>query len=620
MILDELYRRYARLRDAGELPAFGYSVEKVTGAVVLYPDGDVRVRDMRRQAPGKGKSAKPVLRPAQVTVPQPPRRTVKVLPGFLCDTAGYLFGLAEDGKQARGLECFEASRNRHEAVLAGIDHPAASAVLAFFRSWTPGAIPPDTDPNLLSGWLYLELAGEGPIHAVPEIRAAWEKAAGGDEEVPVGQCLVTGEEGVPIARIHPAVKGVPGAQTAGAALVSFNGAAYESYGRTQNYNAPVSLAAAHGYTAALNDLLGRRGERHLVIGDVSIVFWTDRPSVMEEDFGLALTAAPPARAEDEDVVRGLQERLARIARGRAAYPLAEHATPFFVLGLSPNAARLSVRFWAQGTLGEMADRVAQHLADIDLVTEWPWEMRHPSIRLLADETRIKYGRTAKEARPDPNDKGLAKLQGDLLRAVLTGGAYPLSLLSVLLDRMRADHVVNHRRMALVKAVLLRRARLAGGTGHEERDCLVSLDENRTDAGYLLGCLFALLERLQQQAADGRELNATIRDKYIGSASATPRNVFPHLLRLAQAHLKRVRNTPKSTTGHFIDSRIERIQNTLTDYPATLGLEQRGLFFLGYYHQRRALWTKRAPDGEAGADAEAMTDIDNDTVPEPDAAE
>ncbi|WP_042695425.1 type I-C CRISPR-associated protein Cas8c/Csd1, partial [Azospirillum sp. B506] len=213
------------------------------------------------------------------------------------------------------------------------------------------------------------------------------------------------------------------------------------------------------------------------------------------------------------------------------------------------------------------------------------------------------------ARPDPNDRGLAKLQGDLLRAVLGGGAYPASLLAILLDRIRADHTINHPRMALLKAVLVRRRRLAG-LG-QEGDSLVSLDPTRTDPGYRLGRLFAVLERIQQAAADGRDLNATIRDKHMGAASSTPRAAFPFLLDLSQKHLKKVRGA-KPGLARVLDSALQDIQGPLTGFPATLDLEQRGLFFLGYYHERADRKTGKAAAPGADTTGSESADIEDDT--------
>ena len=610
MIVTELFRYYERLRDAGELPPYGFSSEKVTGCVVLHPDGGVLTVEDMRQDVAAGK--KTVKRPLLIDAPQPPRRTVTILPGFLCDSAAYLFGVAVGDKRARALDQFAASRARHEAVLAGIAHPAARAVLDFFRNWEPGRMPPVSDPEILSGWLVFRLRNEEDfIHDLPEIRAAWERTLLAEEEgAAVGQCLATGEEGQPIARIHPAVKGVPGAQTAGAALVSFNDDAYTSYGKTQNFNAPMSTRVAHGYTAVLNHLLAQRGTRHIVIGEVSVLFWTDRPTRFEADVGLVF-GRPEERTEDKDLVREIGAALDRLAKGRDGLFPEEVGARFFVLGLSGNAARLAVRFWVADGLGVMADQLARHFRDLDLITQWDNQPRRPTIWALANETKAKYRRDGDHARPDPNDRGLAKLQGDLLRAVLGGGAYPASLPAVLLDRIRADHTINHPRMALLKAVLVRRRRLAG-LG-QEGDSLVSLDPNRTDPGYRLGRLFAVLERIQQAAADGRDLNATIRDKHIGTASATPRAAFPFLLELAQKHLKKVRGS-KSGLARVLDLAVQDIQGPLTGFPPTLDLEQRGLFFLGYYHERAD--RKTGKGAAAGADPDS-TDIDlagNDGVP------
>ena len=610
MIVTELFRHYERLRDAGALPPYGFSREKVTGCVVLHPDGGVlTVEDMRRDV-AVGKTL--VKRPLLIDVPQPPRRTVAILPGFLCDSAAYLFGVGEAGKQARALEQFAASRARHEAVLAGIAHPAARAVLGLFRSWEPGQRPPASDPESLAGWLVFRLCNdEDFVHTLPEIRAAWDRTLRAEEAAAAsGQCLVTGEQGQPIARIHPAVKGVPGAQTAGAALVSFNDDAYTSYGKTQNFNAPMSTRVAHGYTAALNQLLAQRGTRHIVIGEVSVLFWTDRPTRFEEDAGLVF-GRPEERTEEGDLVEENRAALDRLATGRDGLLPEEVGARVFVLGLSGNAARLAVRFWVADGLGALADRLAHHFQDLELIPQWDNQPRRPTVWTLADETKAKYRRDGGHARPEATDRGLAKLQGDLLRAVLGGGAYPASLLAVLFDRIRADHTINHPRMALLKAVLVRRRRLAG-LG-QEGESLVSLDPTRTDPGYRLGRLFAVLERIQRVAADGRDLTVTIRDTHIGAASSRPRAAFPILLDLAQRHLKTVRSS-KPGLARVLDLAMQDIQEPLTGFPPILDLEQRGLFFLGYYHERAARKTGKAAAPGSDPDTAGLDPADHDGVP------
>ncbi len=607
MIVTELFRQYERLRDAGKLPPYGFSREKVTGCVVLHPDGGVlSVEDMRQDV-AIGKTL--VKRPLLVDVPQPPRRTVAIQPGFLCDSAAYLFGVAEAGKRARALEQFAASRARHEAVLAGITHPAVRAVLDFFRSWAPGHAPPTPEPEILAGWLVFRLGNEEEfVHDLPEIRAAWERTLlVGEAGAATGQCLATGEEGQPIARIHPAIKGVPGAQAAGAALVSFNDDAYASYGKTQNFNAPISTRAAHGYTAALNHLLAQRGKRHIVIGAVSVLFWTDRPTRFEDDVGLVF-GRPEEKTEDGELAHESRAALDRLAQGRDGLLPQEVGARFFVLGLSGNAARLAVRFWVADGLGAIADRLARHFQDMDLITPWDTLPPRPTIWTLVNETKTKRRRDGDHARPDPNDRGLAKLQGDLLRAVLGGGAYPASLLAVLLDRIRADHTVNHPRMALLKAVLVRRRRLAG-LGQEGKG-LVSLDPTCTDPGYRLGRLFAVLERVQQAAAGGRDLKVTIRDTHIGAASTTPRAVFPALLDLARKRLGTVRRT-KPGLARVLDSALQDIQGPLPGFPPTLELEQRALFFLGHHHERADRKTGKGP----GADPAGIDDAPVVPLPE-----
>lgn len=607
MILQALYQLYGRLLEepGSEISPPNYSKAGVSYALNLSETGELLdVLDLREQ--GKGKSKR--LVPRDMDVPRQVKRTSGVSANFMCDNSGYVLGVVQ--KKGRPVEVtdekFNDMRTRHEEILGNVDDPGARAILGFFSSWDPKHA--EEHPVLVSVWdelmrggnLIFKLDGtQGFIHQRPAIHKAWERAISGTSHENIGHCLVTGEH-APVLLIHDSVKGVAGAQGTGAALVSFNLDAFTSYGKQQNTNAPVSEEAAFGYVTALNYLL--RSDRHrLRIGDTTTVFWAEKPAHLEEDI-LAELLDPTAYVDTESKAesstkdgetkfrRDLQAtRMVRDALDRAAQgkPLEESIVgvdkdvQFYILGLSPNNARISVRYWHVDTFGNLLKKIGQHYSDMAIVLP-PWETGSFAIWMIVNSIAplIEGKRDGKRASP--------LLGGALTRAVLMGTYYPQGMYTALLARIRAEQEVSPVQAAMIKACLARSARISGAK-EKEGNYTVSLNEEWTDTAYLLGRLFATLEKVQQDAASGAKLNATIRDRYFGAASATPRSVFPVLLRLAQHHIA------KAEYGGIADRQIEAIVGKLDSFPAHLNLEEQGNFVLGYYHQRQDFYRKRSAE-------------------------
>ena len=387
-----------------------------------------------------------------------------------------------------------------------------------------------------------------------------------------------------LARLHePKIKGVSGAQSAGALLVSFNAAAYESYGKEQSYNAPVSVDAAFKYANALNFLL-KDQRRRVSLGDATVVFWAERRHALEEAMSdlFGEIALPEPSAEDEDRVQQARRFLNQLRDGAAEDPAFDPKshTSFFILGLAPNASRISVRFWVEASAGELEFRLAKHLQDVRVVRR---DDRPLTLRDIARST----GRA--ERGPDGRFKGFDtksvndQLIGELARSVLTGAAYPQSLLSAMLRRIRSDGEVHPARVAAIKGCLVRNARLRG----TNLEVSVELDECQTASAYRMGRLFALLEKIQSDSAES-DLNSTIKDRYFSSASTTPAAVFPRLFRLSQHHQAKL---PPGTKVYY-EKLLQETISGLCDFPAHLTLEDQGLFVIGYYHQRQKLFTKK----------------------------
>lgn len=596
-ILQALAGYYDRMAERGEAEAPGYSREKISYAILLDADGRVvDVHDLRVMGGKK-------MVPAALAVPAATKRTVGIAPNMLWDKTAYTLGrTAGEGKRtAQEHARFVAE---HLAMLADTEDAGLLALRRFLESWQP--VDFDAPPffaDMLDANIVFRLEGEQRfIHDRPAARALVARQAA--DEAGDTICLITGRPAA-VARLHPTIKGVDGAQTAGAALVSFNLDAFKSYGKEQGDNAPTSAEAAHRYGTALNRLLDRTVSRNRIrIADTTVAFWADATDVGEgaaavaEGFASMLLTGPPA--DDASESKLLLEALQALAQGKLPTHLdlgLSAGTRFHILGLAPNAARLSVRFWLDDSFETFTARLARHWQDIR-IEPLPWRNTMPAIwRLLAESTA--FDQESKNVPP--------LLAGEVMRAILTGIRYPRSLLAAALIRVRAgDDPASGWHAAVIRACLVRDERLRltdPAMRATAEEMLVSLDRDNADPAYRLGRLFAALETAQR-AALGR-VNATIRDRYFGAASATPASVFPLLLRGAQNHLGKLRKDGK---GGWIEREIEEIVAALKgSFPRSLLLEAQGRFVIGYYHQRMGQFAGR-PAAEI-EDAEQENDHD-----------
>jgi len=610
MILTALADYYDRLQatpGSGVSP-YGYSKEKISYAIVLDRDGRVvDVHDLRDMT---GRKPQPRI----MDVPQfPEKRTAGIRPNFLWDKTSYALGVS--AKSSRSDQEYGAFKDFHRETLAGSDDPGLQALLAFLGAWTPDGFKdcPHMSrhgESFLDANVVFRLDGDQCyLHERPAARAVWAGLKGRGDDASEGMCLVTGMW-APIARIHPPIKGVDGAQSSGASIVSFNLDAFRSYGKSQGDNAPISEQAAFAYTTALNHLLRQDpgNRQRLKIGDTTVVFWararTKEQAEAAEDVISAFLQGDggedTSALEDRQATQRLFLALEQVRQGRPLReldPSLDDEAEIFVLGLAPNASRLSVRFWETQSLSGLARRLADHYADLALEPA-AWQ-RPPTPWRLARQVAPVRGEGKSKAEDVP-----PLLAGELTRSILTGTRYPRSLLAAILMRFRADGQITPLRVALCKAVLARDARLnrlQGISSSNKGEPPVSLDTRSTDPGYLLGRLFATLENLQR-AAIGDKV-ATIRDRYYGAASATPAGIFPVLLRNAQNHLGKLRKD-KPGLAVNIEKEIGEIIDALPPmFPRTLSIDEQGRFTIGYYHQGRARFGRG--DGQ-------NTDID--TVP------
>lgn len=585
-ILQSLVRLHARLASNDEAPSFGFSKENISFAVVLSPDGKPADIQDRRDTSGKRPG------PRRIVVPRPVKRTGQPAPNFLWDKTAFVFGvkLDSDTKQPvrdeRTRREHAAFKEFHNRLLAHVDDPAIQAFLRFMNDWRPEKFEClHHAEDMLDTNVVFRLDGEHElVHERSSAKDVWLNYLA-DEGGAAGLCLVTGEH-APIARLHPSVKGVAGAQGSGASVVSFEKDAFKSFGKERGANAPVSERAAFGYTASLNTLLERDSGRHIRVGDTTTVFWAEAAgnetdATAAEDL-FSMLAAPPT---DEQEAAKIANKLSLVEMGR---PLAEidpdlhEDTRFYILGIAPNAARLSIRFWHEDRFGDLARRIGEHFRDMR-IEPVPWRVA-PATRRLLMETAVQ----GKAENIPPT------LGGALMRSILTGGRYPRSLVAAVIARMRADGNVTGLRAAICKAALARDHRL----GFEEEDVPVSLNPADMNPAYRLGRLFAIYESVQR-AALGR-VNATIKDRYFAAASSAPASVFPLLERGSAHHLATLRKSDKGGLAHWFDGEIDKILAGVDSaFPRRLCLEDQGRFAIGYHHQRGA---RRVSADEGDGDA------------------
>jgi len=637
MIIQSLCRYYDILAEDenAAISRPGYSNGKVSFALVLSPEGGLSyIIDLRSD------DKKP--RPKDMDVPLQEVRSSGIAPYVLCDNVKYIFGveklkrsefekkflnpsgkdaspdyriLAESGKEVvlvhqRSRDCFKAFKDRQHEVFDTLNDPGIRALLAFLDTWNPEdftkypKIVEYMDDLLAGGNCVFECDGI-LLHKKPSVMKVWEKYRSNREDGGgfTAQCLVTGQSDT-VARIHQNLKGVTGAQMSGASLVSFNDESFCSYGKRgekQGLNAPISESTMFKYTTALNYLLAHKDYR-MRIADTTVVFWAETsgtaceeavsffldPREYTEDSGAE--TSDPARVQDLQKIELIGDILDKVRKGRKIHTEdigADPETNFYMLGLSPNNARLAVRFWHVDTFGNFIARTARHHLDMEIVRS-DYDPRYVSIYRLLKETVApssdKKASNSDKKASGPNKVAASPLLGGLImRSILNGGPYPVQMYNAILSRAKVERSINSVKAGFIKAYLLRLAR-AGLTNLQEDMITVSLNEESQNVPYRLGRLFAVLEKAQ--ADTNREMKSTINSKYFSSASTTPAVVFPVLLKLAQHHIA------KSDWGFKITQNIEETLMGVDEFPAYLSLEEQGMFMLGYYHQRKAFFTKK----------------------------
>jgi CRISPR-associated protein Csd1 len=595
-ILQALNDFYGRLDRRGDAPKSGYELVRIGFILEISAAGKpIELIDIRNQS-GRKPVAERILMPAV-------SRTSGIKPAFLWDKTAYVFGVVgieekdSDGKKIivagqkkRTLKEHQAFIDYHQERLEGTEDDGLRALLSFLQKWSSEQWSEmEFSIDALDQNIAFRLSGddtridqrEAAVHLIKNSQC---------EEGESAMCLVEGVM-APFAEKQPQFKGVVGAQSSGAPIVSFNSDAYESFGKSRGANAPVSERAAFQYGAALNWLLDRDNGRSLRMGEATIVFWADEKGTDEASEHAAAKVEKALHwamvQQDGDIDREqaqlIRTELESAAAGRTA-PGGSDLKPetrMHILALSPNAGRIAIRFWLTDTFGHLARNLLQY--ERDLALEPPAFEGRPKAWALLYETAVR--RKAENIPP--------RLGGELMQAILTGQRFPRTLLSAVVSRIRADKEINGPRMALVKACISRDIRK---NNHDENKegIPMALDKDCKDEAYNLGRLFAVYEWAEKSVANR---NATIKDKYIGAASATPRRVFPILMRGYEHNSSKLSKGSDNQRGAGVKaakavSQILAIFDGGKNFPTALKLEEQGRFFVGYYHQNAALYTTK----------------------------
>ena len=593
MILSELVKLYDRMAQDEEfketLPPLGMSTQSVVAILNLSEEGELLGIQDARVEKQLGKNKELVSR--KVVMPGYDHPSGKgATPRFVWDKAEYALGVSVDGKKdfkAKDV-LFPAFRDYHLAMRDkyGIKDIGYLALCKFLARYSPGDLSKEFSDKLKAigpGVCAFKLNGESRwISDSIEVRNAWQKEYFSQEDIR-GNCLVSGEIGVSVSRvIETKIK----LGDKGGSIASFNDRAYESYGKKQTYNSPISVECGHKSYNALNQLIANP-KFHIKLAETTVVFWTEKKTESENVLSWIIGEAPVSE-EGMDVAQ-LQRMKAfwnvvrRIDDPDAAGLVRELNTPFFMLGIEPNSARIVIRFWYVSTLGDLVAKLRSHHEALRIEKTFPSNPDRLTLRQILLET-------AREAKNVP-----PHLSGALLRSVIEGSLYPASIYQLVLNRVNVSHVddkgkyrvgtkVTYGQASVIKAFLIR--------NKHKGELTMSLNTENKDPAYLLGRLFATLEKTQEEASGG--VNAGVGDKFYSSASATPRIVFPTILDLFKKWIKKLEGERKGLAvmreklvGEILDS-IDSVKG----FPANLTLEERGSFALGYYQQMRAFFAKK----------------------------
>jgi CRISPR-associated protein Csd1 len=579
LILSSLCDYYDLLNkiEESDISPFGY--EKINASYVAVIDNNGELQDIISINHLNNKSQQ-FLMPLSL-------KSTSISASPVCDNFEYIFGISGDkGIKSTSPIKFETARKLHYELFSDSVSLEGMAINKFFQNWD---INKSWDNEIIlkhysdkgkafSGNVIFRLVGQlNYFHEVPEIIEKWQemlKKSKKDESELIAQCSITGEISS-ISRLHKQLKGIRDASIMGASLVCFNKDADESYGLEQSRNAAVSEEAAFKYITALQHLLFSSSQK-IYIGDATTVIWAGDIDQRYTDIFLELFNNPnhdvDTISEDvktREIVKGL---LIDGTKGVYNEAKLNEDMKFYVLGLSPNAGRTSVRFFYYDTFFSFCEKIKQHYNDM---------------QIYGGQNGKKYIKTNSILFATVNSKSKDKkinplLSGSLTNAVLSGAMYPYIIFNQTIIRVKIEHDVNQTRAAIIKGYLVRKSRIL----NLKEEISMYLNENSKNQAYVLGRIFSILEKIQKNA-QGENLNTTIKDKYFSTACSNPSLVFPNLIKLSHHHLNKIE-------GNFWQIQLGECLSLIEidSFPKSFNMENQGRFILGYYQQTQKNYEKK----------------------------
>lgn len=575
MLLQSLVKLYEAWADKGEIEKLGWNPVKISYGISLDEEGNIdEIIHLKTNAPKGNKEI-----PSLISLPMPVKRSVGVASNFLYDNATYVLGYDNSNKPDRAKQCFDCFRSVGNKVLENSDDEFSTVIKKFLQKdysefenlsdlLTELNCTETTVDDILNKGANLLLMPLGKFPTDSKaICESWNSYYE-HSDAPKGVCLVTGKDDH-IAKLHPVIKNIRCAQAAGASLVSFNATAFDSYGKENGYNAPVSEYAAFAYTSALNKLVSDNDHK-VFSGDTTVVCWTeDGESAYQDVF------AGIFNSDDEVKQKDLHDTIVSIVNGNEVkwegIPL-NPSNNFYILGISPNSARLSVRFFIQNTFGKVMENLLKNQQRMEMVKPGFEKFNYIPLWRILGETVNKKSRD-KKCKPH--------LAGDVLNSIINDYNYPSTLYYGILGRISAEQNINWVKASVLKAYLLKNY-----DSKYKEEITVDYNENSNNKAYLLGVLFSNLEEIQNTANPG--IKSTIRDRYFTAASSTPSRVFPILIDLAQNHIKKIPNVgAKVNCQKMLTETMSKLGDK---FPNRLKLDEKGMFQLGYYQRTQERFT------------------------------
>lgn len=577
----------------------GYAAQEISFQIRLTEDGEIAaIVDMRDPVEiylKNGKS-KEQLKPKVINLPERSQKTA-IFSNLIEHRPLYIFGLnygkdgfTTDDDKDKAKKSHAAFVKRNLEFFKDLNSPICTAYRRFIEKWKPEE--QTENPYLLElGKLYSGSYFSFALYSDPRITPENDEcflrkyieylseqvALTERQGKNVAQCPIMGER-LPVARIHDKIK-FPGGNTVGCQLVAMKESAYESYGKTQSYNSNISEAAMKKYTAAFNEILDDKNHR-VILEDMVIVYFAMKADDFAEcDMMAQMFGASAGGDENEAFGEVIKELSGGNAVDYSALGIDEDVTLYFA-GFTPNSSRICQKFIVRDSFGKIMENLFKHQRDLSIDGSGgrPVYFNYIFKELVSPKS-------SKEKVPPP-------LITDIILAAIKGTNYPTALLHTAIRRVKTDRNeennsfirMNSVRAGIIKACLNRKAR----NSDKEEEITMSLDTSSKNPAYLCGRLFAVLEKLQQDAADSK-LNTTIGDTYFSSASSNPASVLPRLMKLAFYHMRKLSDGGVIFYKNLISEITDPLENK---FPSTLNLEEQGRFIIGYYHQNRKLWEKK----------------------------